>query len=255
MKLMIIRHAEPDYVHDSLTEKGRVEAAALAEYLKDKEMTHIYLSPLGRAQKTAAYTLEKLGRTGETLNWMREFSARVRCWEIPEMEAGMPYEYEEDRVKGALAWDILPSYWTTKPEMFDRFGWRDCDLCKHSNMIEKYDEVIAGLDALLEKHGYVREGDLYRVVRSNSDTVTLFCHFGLECVILSRILNISPFVLWHGFCALPSSVTMVNTEERRKGIAYFRMSQFGDLSHLRLANEEPSFHARFCECYEDDTLH
>ena len=41
MKLLIIRHAEPDYKHDSLTEKGWYEAAYLAdlEYADWKMMT------------------------------------------------------------------------------------------------------------------------------------------------------------------------------------------------------------------------
>jgi len=57
--------------------------------------------------------------------------------------------------------------------------------------------------------------------------------------------------LWHGFCALPTSVTTLVTEERRKGIAYFRMLAFGDISHLYIAGEEPSFSGRFCETYDN----
>ena len=55
--------------------------------------------------------------------------------------------------------------------------------------------------------------------------------------------------LWHGTCALPSSVTTLITEERRKGISSFRMCAFGDTSHLYAAGREPSFSARFCETY------
>ena len=61
--------------------------------------------------------------------------------------------------------------------------------------------------------------------------------------------------LWHNFVALPSSVTTIVTEEREKGIAQFRCLGFGDVSHLYAADEEPSFAARFCECFEDDTRH
>lgn len=31
MRLLFIRHGDPDYVHDTLTEKGHREAALLAE--------------------------------------------------------------------------------------------------------------------------------------------------------------------------------------------------------------------------------
>ncbi len=78
-----------------------------------------------------------------------------------------------------------------------------------------------------------------------------FCHFGLECVLLGHLLNVSPMVLWHGTCAAPTSVTTLNTEERREGVAYFRMAAFGDISHLYAAGEEPAFAARFCETFAD----
>ena len=45
------------------------------------------------------------------------------------------------------------------------------------------------------------------------------------------------------------------TEERRKGIATFRVLSYGDTSHLYIHGEPPAFAARFCECYEDDTRH
>ena len=117
---------------------------------------------------------------------------------------------------------------------------------------ELYDQVAAGLDEILARHGYVREGNYYRTDQGNTDTVALFCHFGVECVMLSHLLHISPMPLWHGSCALPSSVTTLVTEERRKGIASFRMLSFGDLSHLYVHGEVPAFAARFCEVYENE---
>ena len=68
MKLMIIRHGDPNYAIDSLTPKGHKEAAALAEYMKNLDVTAFYVSPLGRAQHTADYTLQKMGRTAETMD-------------------------------------------------------------------------------------------------------------------------------------------------------------------------------------------
>ena len=108
-------------------------------------------------------------------------------------------------------------------------------------------------DMKLADHGYRREGHLYRVERPNTDNLFFFCHFGVECVLLSRLLDCSPVVLWHHTVALTSSVTKLTTEERREGKAIFRMSQFGSLSHLDGAGEEPSFFARFCETCHDGT--
>lgn len=76
-------------------------------------------------------------------------------------------------------------------------------------------------------------------------------HRGLDALLLSHLLHISPMLLWHGTCAAPTSVTTLVTEERRKGIAYFRMTGFGDISHLYAANQPPAFAARFCETFDN----
>ena len=46
--------------------------------------------------------------------------------------------------------------------------------------------------------------------------------------------------------------TLLDEEERRQGIAAFRMSSFGDISHLYANNEPPAFAARFCEAYGNE---
>ena len=48
MKLIFIRHAEPDYSIDSLTEKGFYEAQLLAKRTAGWRVTDFYCSPLGR---------------------------------------------------------------------------------------------------------------------------------------------------------------------------------------------------------------
>ena len=81
------------------------------------------------------------------------------------------------------------------------------------NVAKEYAWVAGELDKLLESHGYRRNGSLYQAVEGNNDTIVFFCHFGVECVLLSHLLNISPMLLWHGTMAAPTSVTTVVTEE------------------------------------------
>ena len=104
---------------------------------------------------------------------------------------------------------------------------------------------------MIERHGYKREGKYYRVIAPNDDTIAVFCHFGVTCVMLSHLLNVSPMILWHGFVSAPTSVTTIITEERREGIASFRINAFGDISHLYRYGEEPAFSGRFCEMYSN----
>ena len=233
MKLLIVRHADPNYAIDSLTETGWEEARLLADRLSRLDIKAFYVSPLGRARDTASLTLERLGAEAEVKDWLREFPAVVQ-------KPGEP---------NSIAWDWLPQDWTNEPRFYDREKWLEVPVFRDSDTPALYKKVCDGLDELLAKHGYVREGNAWRVERRNEDTVVLVCHFGLESVLLSHLLNVSPMVLWHGTCAAPASVTTLTTEERREGVAVFRMNAFGDTSHLYAGGREPSFSARFCEYY------
>lgn len=237
MRFLIIRHGDPDYEKDSLTEKGWREAALLADRISKLQVAAFYVSPLGRAKDTASFTLKKMNRTATECDWMQEFPPRINR---PDVEGR----------RMTLAWDWLPQDWTREPAYFLRDKWMDTPVMREGKVGEAYDYVIRNFDALTAAHGYVREGGYYRAERANRDTVVLFCHFGLECVLLSRLMNISPMLLWHHTCAAPTSVTTVITEERREGKASFRVSAFGDTSHLYAAGEEAAFSARFCETYD-----
>ena len=68
-------------------------------------------------------------------------------------------------------------------------------------------------------------------------------------------MHCSPYSLWQHTCTAPTATTTLYTEERRDGIAHFRAASIGDISHLYAEGEEPSFAARFCECFADNTRH
>ncbi len=234
MKILIIRHADPDYSIDSLTPTGREEAKTLVPRLEKLDVKAFYCSPFGRAKDTASFTLRAMDREAEILPWLKEFGELIR-------------KPGQDHL--SCVWDWLPADWTADPRCFHKTDWLETEFAAPYDVKKQIDWVYGGLDALIAKHGYVRQGNLYRADAPNEDTIVLFCHFGLECVLLSRLLNISPMVLWHGTAAAPASVTTLVTEERRPGIAYFRMTAFGDTSHLYAVGREPSFSARFCETY------
>lgn len=236
MKLLIIRHGDPDYAADSVTEKGAREVEMLAERLSRLDIHTFYVSPLGRAQRTAAPTLQRLHKDAVTLPWLREFQAPVQ-------------DPETDRLRNP--WDFKPAYWMQDPRFYDASLWTQTPVMQTGDVASEAQRVYQGLDDVLARHGYRRKGLYYEATAANTDTIAFVCHFGVECVMLSHLMNISPMPLWHHFCALPSSVTTLVTEEREKGIAVFRCLSFGDLSHLYAHGEEPSFAARFCEVYND----
>ncbi|MBR5535674.1 MAG: histidine phosphatase family protein [Clostridia bacterium] len=234
MRILIIRHADPDYSIDSLTSKGWKEAEYLSEKLVKMDIKAFYTSTLGRAKDTASLTLKKLEREPDgVFEWLKEFPPA-----IIRPDCGR-----------SLAWDWLPQDWTVIDDFYHKDKWGDVPVMKEGKVKEEYDRVAGELDKIIARHGYVREGNYYRAESPNMDTIAFFCHFGSGCVLLSHLLGISPMALWHGFCAAPSSVTTLVTEERREGIASFRMSSYGDVSHLYARGEEPAFAARFCEMY------
>ena len=257
MRLLFFRHGDPDYVIDGLTDKGKIEAKLLADRIKSFGIDEVYQSPLGRAKDTASYSLKELSLPVTTCQWLMEFPALFDP-NLADDETRNAYKSELKKDEGSVAyekrivWDMMPSYYMNHPELFDRNAWRDSELVKASNALSVYDNVIKNFDGLLEDHGYKRDGDIYRVTEGNDKTIALFCHFGITCVMLSHLWNVSPFIPLQFLAMAPTSVTEVVTEEREKGIAIFRALRVGDITHLTIGNEAPSFSARFCERFENE---
>lgn len=239
MKILLIRHGDPDYVKDSLTDKGKKEAAMLAARLLNEKIDYAYVSPLGRAVETARPTLEGKGMTAKYLDWLREFS---------DLKIVRP-DYGENC---PVCWDWLPADWTKYEEFFRYDEWHMQENMADADAYEYAKEVFEGVDALLKEHGYIHDGHIFRAENPNDDTIALFCHFGVGCLIIGYLLGISPMPLWQGLVAAPTSVSTIVTEERREGVASFRMSCYGDTAHLYINNELPSFAARFCEMYKNE---
>ena len=240
MKILLVRHGEPDYAIDSLTEKGWREVELLADRLTRLHVDDFYVSPLGRARDTARATLKRLGRDAEVLDWLQEYRGRV---------------LDPTNGHASIAWDFLPQYWTRCPEMWDREAWQNNPLIATGNAAEIYEESVRGLDALLARYGYHRLNGIYRADDNTDRTIVLFCHFGISMIILSHLLMIPPMLLLQGFIAAPTSITTLVTEERVKGEVVFRCAGLGDTSHLYVADEPVSHYGRYKEIYGmDDPL-
>lgn len=269
MRLLFIRHGDPDYRHDCLTDVGIREAQALARLAPELDLGTCYVSPLGRAQETAAITLQGFlaqdnthaPKEITTLDWLQEFPARVdfydQCSEEDQSELQKAYHFVKDengRIASHIVWDMYPSYYFSHPEYADPEGWRSSLVARHSSACAAYDRIVRSFDTLLVKYGYEREGNIYRVKKESRETLTFFCHFGVTCVILSHLWNTSPFLTMQSLCMNTTSVTELITEERQQGIAEFRIQRIGDITHLTMAGLQPSWSARFADIYSDLSL-
>ena len=258
MKLIFIRHAEPDYSIDSLTEKGFREAALLAERTKNWRVTEFFCSPLGRAIKTSEPTLKNFGRAATTYEWLQEFKVPVSSEGRPDGKT--------------IPWDFLPDYLNKYPELLDSKDWWKTPVMMSGNVKAEYDKVTAGIDMILAKYGYIREGVSYKTqnttstseymkyngttlecmknVKDDEPVLVFFCHLGIMLCIISHLINTSPVALWQGFFTPPSSVTVLSAEERYPGLSYFRCQMMGDTSHLYTKGEPVSFYGGFAPPFQ-----
>lgn len=254
MRLIFIRHAEPDYENNTLTEKGFREAELLAQRTAAWKVDGIYSSPLGRALQTAEPTLKALNMKAQVCDWLQEFSYPIDATLHP--------------FKVNLPWDFSPEYLDNHAELYNRLAWSDNEIMRSGNIGNIYKKVCDSFDEILAQYGYIRHGVYYdsptdhiasnhymkysgdtlenmKDNRADQTTLVFFCHLGVMSVLISHLLNLSPSTLWHNYFVAPSSVTVINAEERNSHSAYFRCQTIGDTSHLTVADEPISYYGYF----------
>ncbi len=260
MRLILIRHAEPDYKNNTITEKGKREALALADRVKNWNVTDFYTSPLGRAMDTAAPSLEATGKKAGILDWAKEFD--YKC---------------TDPLTGRihLCWDYVPSDWTSKEHFLSLDEWTEDEPMVQNPDIEiNYKRVCEELDKLILKYGYRRDGLIYRSVgrkqenrihtagpddsetgiatvkQEEGPTVVIFCHLGISCMMMAHLLNIPFMTMPHGLFIPPTGVNILTTEERWEDEISFRAQAIGDCSHLLKAGESISSAGAFSAAFQ-----
>lgn len=177
MRIVFVRHGHPDYKKDCLTELGHLHAEAAAERLKDEPFTRIYSSTCGRAVETAEHIAKRHDLPVKSFDFMRE----IKWWPLngqPLEHKGYPWTITNAMVENGES--VLSSNWAEEP--------------RFSNNGVKFlvQNIGKEFDKLLEELGYVREGDYYRVIRENTDTVAMVSHGGASSAALAHLFNL-PF--------------------------------------------------------------
>jgi probable phosphoglycerate mutase len=217
MRLYIIRHADPDYPNNTITEAGHAEAEALARRLEREGITRIYSSPMGRALDTMRYTAQRLGIEPGVEPWMREL-----------MELRMP----DGPCEGFMTWDLHGEIIRSDPHHARSMPWHCLPPMDKAEYREAVERVNRHSDALLGSLGYHRDNGRYRVEQTSTDRVAVFCHNGLALTWLSHLLEIPLALIWSGFWLAPSAVTVVLFDQRSEQWAVPRCLCVGDTSHL-----------------------
>ena len=219
MRLVFVRHGEPDYAHDVLTETGRLQAKATAERLKDECIKAIYSSPLGRASETASYTAKQYGLPVQLLDFMPEIN-----WGNPE---------GDEVLKEGHPWTLGDKMVTEPDSVNNLFHWREHPYFKDNLCLEYYDKIAKGIDeTVLKPLGFERRGDRYFCTRHNTDTVALFSHGGSGGCALAHVLNLSfayvVSVMPYGFC----SIAVVRFPATEGSFIVPKLELFNDMNHV-----------------------
>ena len=219
MIIYFVRHGDPDYINDCLTEIGHKQAAAAAERLATYGITEVYSSAKGRAIQTAEYTANQLGLSVTPLEFMNE----IRWGSIngePILENGHPWF-----AAIALA---------AQGKKINNPDWRNDEPFCNSLILENEEKVSREFDAWLTAFGYSREGDYYRVTGTDTDkTIALFSHSGSSSALLAHLLNI-PLPQFFGMLQLDvTAITSVYFPDTPNELVYPRLLRLNDAEHIK----------------------
>ncbi len=222
MLLFIVRHGDPVYNPDSLTPKGHLQAAALAKRFAMHGLDKIYSSPLFRAQLTAKPTCDILGKEMQIEEWTNESLAGK--------------DFFVTRADGSKGWIFHQNPTNLNNNDNHNFtdNWYEADCFKDYDNDFKggYERISKASDEFLERHGYKRDGAVYKIINPNNDRIAVFCHQGFGVTWLSHLLGIPPHLFWTSFDFSHSGVTVLNFKNYENGLTKPICLQLSDLSHI-----------------------
>ncbi len=220
MEIVLVRHGEPEWVidglnidHPRLTERGRRQAAHMAEALSTEHFGEIITSPLERARETAAPLYVRFGRDEVVDPWLREIRGPV--WQgTPREKADVAYSEERSR-PSHMRWHGL------------------AELGGEPNR-EFIGRIREGCRGFLADRGIaIIPGDLpvWRI-DDPSMRICLVAHAGTNSAIISYMLGLQPTPWeWDRFVLGHASITRLEALEMEDGFT-FALTRLADVEHL-----------------------
>lgn len=223
MLLYLIRHGDPIYEIDSLTERGKLQAEAVGKRMFDAKIDRIYSSPMGRAMETADPACRLLGLEKNIEQWTHEI----------EDERLTPFP---DGVMKSITL-VQNTYYLENGNIdlpYDRSF--ECTGINQSQMKSAVKYIEEHGKEFLERLGYKEENGVYRILRPNDEKVALFCHAAFSRAWLSVLLHIPLHIMWASFQYTHTGVTVVEFENNENGFTAPRCLCYSDVSHLYASN-------------------
>jgi broad specificity phosphatase PhoE len=210
MEIVIIRHAQPEWVKDGLnvvnpplTSLGHEQARVVASSLKDDHFDDIFVSPLLRAQQTAQPILEILNKELVVAEWLEEI--RDPMWH------GTP----EERAQQA---------WKAEKQKNSHDRWLGLD--GGENVMDFVSRINDGTLNFLLKQGLQRTDNTLPVWTElphyqHGKRIALICHAGTGSVALCHMLGLQPTPWeWERFVIGHATINVISALRLGDGITF-----------------------------------
>jgi probable phosphoglycerate mutase len=224
MLFFYIRHGDPIYDPDSLTELGHKQAEALSKRLAVYGLDEIYTSSSERAKLTAEPTCKLLGITPTELDWCHEKYAFRQ----------LTVRDDEGKRRWACGHTPTKRLFVTPEVVAMGRDWHKHPYFKDTTFSEGVERVDTEVDAFMRSLGFEhdRENGIYRELEKNDKRIALFAHQGIGLLFLSSLLDIPYNVFSVKFNIAHSSMTVIDFRVKDDGLCLPQIIQLSNDSHL-----------------------
>lgn len=226
-KILIIRHGDPDYENDCLTEVGKRDVSLLSEKLAKRNIDMIFSSPYGRAKQTADAIAKTTGKAVEELDFLEEFDKKIL-----------------DGENEFYPWKVPGNFLSFNSEIFNIAEFSDFKKYGEffeEGFVDKLLETSSGLCAFLKEYGFIKVSGGYKRAAGNEEnetkTLAFVCHNGKGVLLLSMLCELPPLQVWRRFFLPTSSVTEI-VFSQCEDVFLPTCVLLGDVSHLSSEKEE-----------------
>ena len=223
MLLYIVRHGDPIYETDTLTERGKLQAEAVGKRIYDSKINRIFSSPMGRAKETAEPACRLLGLEKNIEEWTHEVGdERLTPFPDGKRKSISVIQNTYYRENGNINLSYENSF--------------ECDGINQSDMKSAVKFIEEHGNEFLERLGYKEENGVYRILRANEEKVALFCHSVFARAWLSVLLHIPLHIMWSSFSYTHTGVTVIEFKNNENGFTAPKCLCYSDMSHLYAEN-------------------
>ena len=219
MLLYIIRHGDPIYETDSLTDRGKLQAEAVGKRMLAAKIDRIFSSPMGRARETAEPACRLLGLEKHIEDWTHEIGdERLTPFPDGKMKSITKVQNTYYRENGNINLTYEEAY--------------ECQGINQTQMKSAVDYIEANGKIFLEKLGYREENGIYRIIKPNEEKIALFCHSAFARAWISVMLHIPIHMMWSCFEYTHTGVTVIEFKNNKNGVTAPSCLCYSDISHL-----------------------